>query len=214
MAQKTLSQILYDANSVLDLEYDLPVGDELSTRANYADQAIWDASALGQFQEFKQEYLVGLSNSATVPMPSNFREVMQNPQMWDGSGWNEYNIIEAEEKYSQSPNERYCYVLGNADDGYNMIFNQPIDGSTLSVLYQRLPNGLVTLTDRCELSDPQYVVRKIESYVLYSRTDDRFTIAEQRAQTALSNMLGRSSKGSTPNRDTKSKFSNPLRNLS
>lgn len=214
MAQKTLSQILYDVNSVLDLEYSLPISDELETRQNYADQAIWDASALGQFQEFKMEYMVGLSNSATVPMPSNFREVMQNPQMWDGSNWNEFEIIEAEQKYDKSSDDMYCYVLGDADSGYNMIFNAGIANATLSVLYQRFPNGLLTLTDKCELSDPQYVVRKVESYVLYSRTDDRFPIAEQRAQTSLSNMLGRASKGSQPNRDTKSKFRNPLANLS
>jgi len=214
MAQKTLNQILLDANSILDLETSLPTGSELETRKNYADQAIWDASALGQFQEFKSEYMVGLSNSATVPMQANFREIMQNPQMWDGSGWTEFEVIEAEEKYSKGSGERYCYVLGDADNGYNMIFSSPIIGATLSVLYQRFPNGLLTLTDKCELSDPQYVVRKIESYVLYSRSDDRFSIAEQRAQTSLSNMLGRASKGSQPNRDTKSKFNNPLANLS
>jgi hypothetical protein len=139
---------------------------------------------------------------------------MQNPQFNDGTSWIEYPLIEAEEKYEKSNDERYCYILGDPDSGYNLIVNSIIDGSTLSVVYQRFPNAFATLTDKCELSDPQYVVRKIESYVLYSRTDDRFSIAEQRAQTALANMMGRASKGSTPNRDTKSKFANPLNALS
>ena len=46
---KTLSDILIEANATLDLDASSPTGTELTTRANYADQAVWDAAATGQF---------------------------------------------------------------------------------------------------------------------------------------------------------------------
>jgi hypothetical protein len=101
--------------------------------------------------------------------------------------------------------------MGNPVDGYNAIFNSLTTGGTLSIIYQRYPSGMATLTDKCELSDPTYVTRKVESYVLYSRGDDRFQVAEARANTSLLNMVGRRSKSSGgQGKDTKSKFTNPL----
>jgi hypothetical protein len=211
---RTLSQILTDANAVLDLEAAEPTSTELTTRANYANQAVWDAAATGQLSEFDMEY-IGLVSCATVALPSDFREAKQNPQLLDTSGsWNEFELIDESEKYNYSTADDYSYVYGNAADGYCMYFNSFITDATLSVIYQRYPSGLATLTDVCELSDPQYVVRKIESYVLYSRADDRFQIAESRAETQLANMMGREMKSASGvSRDTKMKFRHPLQDL-
>lgn len=210
---RSLSNILTDANAVLDLEATVPTGDELTLRSNYANQAIWDASATIQLGEFKNEYLGNISTAVTVPLPSNFRELQENPRLLIGSVWSEWGEIEAQEKYEKSTSDRYCYVLGNPAGGYNLIFNNPEANATLSIIYQRYPSGMATLTDKCELSDPTYVTRKIESYVLYARGDDKFQIAESRAQTALMNMGARDSKGSGgQGRDTHAKSSswNPL----
>lgn len=192
---KTLLDILIEANSVLDLDASAPTGTEATTRANYANQAVWDASATGQLSEFKKEYLTTTSTLATIPLPADFREFQEWPHIQTGTTWQGYEPIEVEDKYTRS-SDYVCYVLGNPSEGYNLIFNNMIASSTLSIIYQRYPSGLLTLTDECELSDPQYVTRKIESYVLYSRSDDRFSIAESRAQQSLSNMMGREMKGS------------------
>ena len=208
---KTLSDILVDVNSTLDLEAASPTGDELTTRANYANQAVWDASAIAQLSEFKLEYLVGISSNLTVALPSNFRELQEEPRLWSGGVWNEYPTIEPEEKYDKPSGEYFSYVLGNPAAGYNLILNSPIASAALSVIYQRFPSGLLTLTDVCELSDPQYVSRKVESYVLYSRADERFQVAESRAQTQLLNMVGREMKTSSgQGKSTKMSFNNPL----
>lgn len=212
---KTLAEILVDVNSTLDLEAAAPTGDELETRGNYANQAVWDATATAQLSEFKLEYLVGISSNVTVPLPSNFRELQEEPQLFNNGGWTEYPSCEVQEKYGKSSGEYFSYVMGNPSAGYNLILNAPIANATLSVIYQRFPSGLLTLTDTCELSDPQYVSRKIESYVLYSRNDERFPIAEAKAQQQLANMIGREMKGSTGlAQDTKMKFNNPLKDLS
>ena len=86
----------------------------------------------------------------------------------------------------------YSYVLGNPSSGYSLILSG-ISGATVSMLYQRYPTGFSTLTDVCELSDPEYVKQKVISYVLQSRNDDRFLVAERDAQSRLSNMVNRES---------------------
>lgn len=208
---RNLLQILQDANAVVDLEAATPTGDELTLRTNYANQAVFDASGYAQLPEFKKEYVGNISSAATLPLPSNFRELQDDPHMLVSGSWQVWPAIQPEERYTKDPSERYSYVLGNPAEGFNLIFNSPEANATYSVIFQRYPSGLATLTDVCELSDPTYVVRKVESYVLYSRGDDKFNIAESRAQNILLNMTGRSMKGSGgQGRDTTMKFTNPL----
>jgi len=208
---RTLSEILIDINAVLDLEAASPSGTELTTRANYANQAVLDAAATGQLSEFKREFLTTSTTLATIPLPDNFREAMENPRLYLSGGWEEWELVEVEQKYERSSGERYCYVLGNPSEGYNLIFNQIEPTDQLSFIYQRYPSGLLTLADKCELSDPQVVARKAEAYVLYSRSDDRFQVAQQMADRQLANMLGREMKGTTSGaRKTKTTFQNPL----
>lgn len=205
----TLNDILLDSAAVLDLSPDLPTGDELTLRQNYANQAVEDAAAIGLFSEFKMEYSLFVTSNITVPLPSGFREFQEDPKQLQSGGWVTFPEIEVEEKAGNT--DYWCYVMGNRTEGYNAIFNSLITGGTLSVIYQRYPSGMATTTDVCELPDATYVTRKIESYVLYSRGDDRFQIAEGRANTALLNMVGRESKSSGgQGRDTKMKFTNPL----
>lgn len=209
----TLSQILTDANATLDLEATAPTGDELTLRTNYANQAIRDAASTNQFSEFKSEYIVASSTLATIAMPSDFRELMMDPQLETSAGtYRSYREVKLENKYDQDLGDYYCYVLGNPQDGYNIVFNNLTADLTLHIPYQKFPTGFNTLTSICEIPDPTYVVRKIESYVLYSRGDERFPTAESRAEQTLLNMVGREYKSpGGQGADTKAKFNNPLR---
>lgn len=205
----TLNQILLDSASTLDLSATVPTGDELDLRINYANQAIEDAASVAQLPELKMEYSLYVTSPVTVPLPSGFREFQEDPKQLTSGGWIVFPEIEVEEKHGNS--DYWCYVMGNPSDGYYAIFNELVTGATLSIIYQRYPSGMATLTDVCELSDPTFVTRKIESYVLYSRGDDRFQTAESRANTALLNMVGRDSKSSGgQGKDTLMKFTNPL----
>jgi hypothetical protein len=51
---------------------------------------------------------------------------------------------------------------------------------------------MATLTDICELPDAEYVKLKLISYVLQSRSDERFPIIDAEANNRLINMIGRS----------------------
>lgn len=211
---RTLGQILTDANSFLDLEATLPSGDELTLRANYANQAVWDASSAGQLSEFKREFVTSATSGGivTIPLPANFREFEQDPKVLVNGGWIDYPEIDVAEKYDKSSADEYCYVLGNPSEGYFAIFNAMVSGATISMIHQRYPSGMATLSDKCELSDPGYVTRKVESYVLYSRGDERFPTANAESEKRLANMYGRDMKTSGgQGRSTKMTFTNPLK---
>ncbi len=148
----------------------------------------------------------------TVPLPSGFREFKISPQQYDGSNWTEFPEIDPVERYKKNSGDKYCYVLGNPAAGYNAIFNNLTANATLSFTYQGFPSGMATLTDKCELSDPTYVVAKTESYVLQARGDDRFPYVDSIADRKLRNMIGRDQKSPGGQyRVTPTGFSNPLR---
>ena len=171
---RTLQTILTDANAYLDLDAAVPTGSELVTRTNYANQAVWEASDIAQFPEFQKSYEVR-ATSATISLPSGFREFMTAPRLLDSSlTWLDYPEIRPDERYGKSTTDKYCYILGNPSEGYVAVFNNADTNCTLSITYQRYPSGFATLTDVCELSDPQYVVSRIESLVLQSRRDEGF----------------------------------------
>jgi hypothetical protein len=204
----TLEQILLDSSSVLDLSASLPTGDELTLRENYANQAVEDAAATGQLPEFKKVFETYVTTT-TIPLPSDFRELHCNPQALGSSGWTEYPEINIEDQYGDD--SEWVYITGNKADGYTATFSGLETGMSLSVIYQKYPVGMLSLSAVCELSDPTYVTRKVESYVLYSRGDDRFQTAESRANNVLLNMTGRKMKGAGgQGQNTKVGFSNPL----
>lgn len=208
---RTLQDILIAVNSYVDLEAAIPTGDELPFRANFANQAVWDAAGTAQLSEFDQVYEVDPSTNVTVSLPTNFKEFKSNPRQKVGGAWYEFEEILPEQRYDKSDGDKYCYVLGNPAAGYNAIFNGLEANATLSFTIQRFPSGLLTLTDVCELSDPTFVVAQTESYVLQSRGDDRFPYVDSIAANKLRNLVGRDMK--TPGggmRSTPQNFSNPL----
>lgn len=192
---RTLSDILVDANAYLDLDASVPTGSELTTRTNYANQTVWEASAIAQFKEFKKVYVTNVSTLASLTLPGDFREFMTQPQLLGSDGsWTPYTQIQPEDMYEKNSSDKYCYVLGNPSEGHTAIFNNLTANCTISMVYQRYPSGLATLTDICELPDPQYVVSKVESLVLQSRRDERFPIKDAESERKLKNMVGREAK--------------------
>jgi hypothetical protein len=192
---KTLSDILVEANAYLDLDTSVPTGLELTTRSNYANRAVWEASAIAQFKELEKVYHVGVSNLASIPLPSGFKEFQGAPQLLTSQGrYEPYMEIKPSEIFDMQLTDKYCYVLGNPREGYTAIFNNLEANCSLTIIYQRFPTGLLTLTDVCELPDPEYVTAKVESFVLQSRRDARFPIKDAEAERRLKNMIGRESK--------------------
>jgi hypothetical protein len=182
----TLEQILKNANAYVDLEFTLPIGDDLPVRTNYAQRAVDEWASAYQWRQLKNTFYP-LTTGATVSLPSDFRELVGVPRQ----GQEDFPEIQPEDRHSKEPTERYLYILGNRSAGHKAIVNNFEADATLSMTYQRYPSNMSTLTSVCEVPDPDYVTQKVISYVLQSRTDERFPIIEAEAKRLLSNMIGR-----------------------
>lgn len=189
---RTLAQILTDVNSFIDLEATLPVGSELTLRTNYANQAVFDAVAVGYIPELKAIYEVDASTLASISMPTGFYGLTTAPKQYVDGAWVSFEEIEPGRRFEKESADRYCYMLGNPQLGYTAVFNGLTANATISFDYIKYPSGFATLTSICELSDPTYVTSKVSSYILQSRSDDRFPIIEAESQRKLKNMIGRS----------------------
>lgn len=187
---KTLQQILIESSALLDLTAALPTGTELTTRISYANQAIAEAANIGVLNEFKRP-ITTFATLATLSLGANFKEFLSTPRVMDSNGaWSEYKQITPEEAQNYVATDKYCFVQGNPQTGYTAYFNG-ISGATISYIEHRYPSGFATLTDICEIPDPQYVVLKVSAYVLKSRGDERFPIVDADAETRLRNIYAR-----------------------
>jgi len=211
MSSAILSNILIDTSAYLDLEAVLPSDDDLTLRSSYADRALREGAASGQLKEFSRVFETSMT-APTISLPTDFREPEEIVYALDSSGgWAEFPIIQSRDKFKHSTSEQFSYITGNRQDGFILTLNNMASYTTISLPYQKYPNGFTTLTSICELSDELFVVRKIEAYVLESRSDDRFSIVDADANRRLANMAGRNSKKppGIGNR-TGSNFRNPL----
>ena len=148
---------------------------------------------------------VNVGTLASISLPANLKELEQAPALLGSdSRWTDYEEILPKYKYGKSSTDKYSYILGNPADGKTLVLNNPEANATLSIQYQRNASGMATLTDTCELEDCDYVVTKLNAYVLKARGDDKFQVIDAEANAKLKNMIGRSQKqpsggsGSTP----------------
>lgn len=200
---KTLEQILKDVNAYVDLDASVPTGTELEVRKNYANQAVEEWAAAYTWPELN-ETMLAVATNTTISIPNNFRESVQSPRKYRGDdSWEEYVMVSEQDQYTERSDRtfidpqarsRTAYISGNAAKGYVMSFHNLEEMATISFIYQRFPSGMATLSSICEVPDPEYVKTKVVSYVLQSRSDERFPIVDAEAKTLLQRMIGRSMK--------------------
>ena len=184
---RTLNQILIDANSYLDLSAVVPTGDDLVVRTSYAQQAVREWGDSYRWKELSTP-LTSVASLTTLSLPTNFKELEAKPKDTNG---NYYPQIQSGERVYQGTSDKYSYLEGNQNKGYIMTLNGLSALATLSLTYQRQPSNMATLTDICEVPDDQFVVKKVISLTLQSRSDERFPIVEAESQRLLLNMIGR-----------------------
>ncbi len=182
----TLQDILINSNSYLDLAAELPTGDDLDVRIDYAKQAVREWADAYRWKELSTPAHL-YATLGTVSL-NNFKELEAVPVDYWG---NEYPEIPPSARTDYDSADRYCYIEGNEAKGYIATFNAIASLATLSITYQRHPSNMATLTDICEVPDDQFVVNKVVSLVLQSRSDERFPQVEANAQRLLANMIGR-----------------------
>lgn len=183
---RTLSQILINSNSYLDLEAAEPTGDDLAVRIDYAQQAVREWADAYRWPELSTPSSVFLT-TATIAI-TNFKELEDAPVDLQGET---YPQIRPGDRIYKETSDKYCFITGNEQSGFVLTVNGLSAGATLSLTFQRHPSNMATLSDFCEVPDDQFVVEKIISKVLQSRSDERFPQVEANAQRLLGNMIGR-----------------------
>ena len=184
---RTLSQILVDSNAYLDLDATLPEGDDLTVRVNYAQQAVREWAESYRWKALTTPVNL-YATLGTVSLPDNFKELETIPVDVNN---NRYTEILPKDRIYKDSSDKYCYVTGNEAQGFTLTINGLPSLASLSAVYQRNPSNMATLSDICEVPDDTYVVQKVISLVLQSRSDERFPIVEADAQRRLANMIGR-----------------------
>lgn len=184
---RTLSNILIDANSYLDLEASEPTGDDLNARVAYAQSAVREWADAYRWKEL-QTPLTAVATATSLSLPTNFKELTDRPKDYYG---NYYPEVSVAERLTQPAGEKFSFIEGNQVRGFTMTIGGMATLATLSFTYQRQPSNMATLSDACEVPDDMFVVQKVISLVLQSRSDERFPIVEADAQRRLANMIGR-----------------------
>lgn len=187
----SLSDILIAVNAYTDLEASVPTGTELTTRTEFAKQAVNEWAQSSQWSELSRTYMVNPSGSASISLPADFVELEVAPQQANGDAWNEFPEVKPRDIYSKNSNDRYCYLLGDKSVGFTAVFNGLDANATLSITYQAQPSLMASLSSTCVVPDPEFVKTKVISYVLQSRSDDRFPTVNAEANRLLANMVGR-----------------------
>lgn len=188
----TLQEILIGANAYTDLEASVPTGTELTTRAEFAKQAVREWENAYQWPELSRTYVVDPSTLASISLPTDFSEFQAAPQQLQAGDWVEYKEIKAKDQYGMGDSDRYCILYGDKAKGFTAVFNNLTASATLSISYQAQASLMATLADTCIVPDPDFVKTKVISYVLQSRSDDRFPTVNAEANRLLANMIGRS----------------------
>lgn len=185
---KTLQQILIDVNSYIDLTSELPTGDDLDTRINFAQQAVDEWSGMYKWRQLRMSSTY-FATGATHSLEGNFRELIRPPHETNVTLYPEIANFEVQ---NYAPTEKYSMVNTDYVQGSTLVVNGISSaGATLSYEWQRFPSNMATLTSICEVPDPTYVKLKVISYVLQSRLDERFPTIEAQANLVLQNMIGR-----------------------
>lgn len=185
---RTLSNILVDANSYLDLDAALPEGDDLAVRTSYAQQAVREWADAARWKALTVPANLFITN-ATISLQSNFKELETIPV---DVNKNRYPEILPKDRIYKESSDKYVYIEGNEATGFVLTVNGLTSSLvSLSIVLQRNPSNMATLADICEVPDDMYVVQKVISLVLQSRSDERFPIVDADAQRRLANMIGR-----------------------
>jgi hypothetical protein len=164
--------------------------DEWNLYLSYLNQALRDWEDTYDWSHLYREFN-GFNSGTTIAMPSDFRKMAGYfKAVQDGAVYN-YERIRPELRYKYSEDAKYCYLVGDNANGFNLIINGATLSSTTSIYYSYYRNAgtLASASDETMVPNPQYLVEKALTYYWRAEDDNRFQVAEQNSQLILRKML-------------------------
>jgi len=135
----------------------------------------------------KTNVLTSLHSAATVSLPANFRKIATELKI----GSYNYPQVDPQETGRFGTSDKYFYLLGNPNNGYNLVVNPPTlaSGTSISFSYYQSPNSLVSGSDTSLIPNPDYLIQQSLYYYFQANEDERFQDARAEAERILATML-------------------------
>ena len=188
----TVSNVLQDVAGYINQDTTLPTGTELTTWTNLINQAQTEWGEAYQWKELrvsKHSPSFGLS-STSLPLPTNFKKLMSPVYDMSKTSSNKYIEIDPSDRHLKTSDQKYCYLVGNNLTGRALVINPALpSGASIVLDYQSFPSSVVSTSDTLTCPSRQFIVKRVESYILGSRSDSRFPLVQRDADNSLANMM-------------------------
>lgn len=189
--QKTLEQILQDVGALVDQDITTPTGSDLTTRRNYSNLALEEWANAYQWKQLRNILPLSYTVSgASIGLPANYKKLMSVVYDKSKDSDNTYPEIPPQARHEYGPTDKYVYVIGDDITGRSLQIN-PVPTSSFSgiVDIQIFPSAMSGLSDICGCPHPEFVVKRVGSYVLEARSDPRFPLMKADADKLLLRMI-------------------------
>ncbi len=171
---------------------------DYSLRLSYINRSLmeWSDYAVeyGHRSVFK-EYNVLVSTStgnASIALPQDFRKPASFPEItYDGATTNQFPYVTPEDDGQYAPTDKRVWFLGNPNSGYILrIFSTAlVSGASVKVPYYLSAQSLASPADIAEIPNPEYLVQRSVALLWEAREDNRFPVAQTKADRTLANLL-------------------------
>lgn len=188
---KTLEDILKDVSTYVDQADDTPSGEDLAVRTRLVNRRLRNYGEVYDWQELRTTYnfLTSQASQATISLPTNFKKLATPLYYYSSSTPRVYTEVEPSEAIENTTEEVF-YIMGNEATGFNMVVPKGFpSGASLVVQLQNFPSSVASLADNININTPEYLTAGVIADVLEGRADERFPIAQSRADQILANAL-------------------------
>jgi len=188
---KTLEDILKDISTYVDQADDTPTGEDLAVRTRLVNRRLRNYGEVYDWQELRTTYnfLTSQASQATLSLPTNFKKLASPLYYYSSATPKVYTEVEPSEAIENATDEVF-YIMGNEAVGFNIIVpNSFPSGASLVMQVQSYPSSIASLNDYININTPEYLTTGVIADVLESRADERFPIAQSKADQILANAL-------------------------
>jgi len=181
--------------ALVDQSTTVPTGDEYSLRLSYINRAINEWEHAFDWEATKKYHWINVTgvSCASLSLPGDFKKLAGFPLYYSGgvSGGEEWEEIKSEEEKLYVSTDKYCYTLGNRNEGHTLVWNPGTlaSGASLRICYYSYVTALASPADTILVPDPEFVINRSIAYILESRSDARFQETEAKARENLLQMV-------------------------
>lgn len=190
----TVSSVLLDVGATVDQDTTPPTGTELLVRVRFADRAQKDWGSFYDWACLRSPTTPAvLASQTSLALSTRFSALGSRVQDFS-TGVNNptpyTQLSSPADRFRTLSTDKYCWILGDAAQGFSLQINPPLASGVSLVFDQVLtPSSLATTTDTITCPSTQFMSKRIEYYVLQARSDPRFPILKTESDDLLSQLV-------------------------